>query len=188
MNHFLALRLADSPRDRLAALADRLRAWELPARWVHPEDYHLTLVFLGDLDADEAHLVPTLVADVAGSLRRPRLRFAGLGAKGGRREPRVVYVALADDESACAGMQRDLGECLEVEADRAFLPHVTLCRPARGAPCKRLPTDRDWPHLLEAHGLADWGDCPTTDLVLYRSEPDGAIRYRELARWPLVGI
>src|SRR4051812_13252402 len=112
MIHFLALRLADEPRDRLTIVSERLQAWQLPASWVHPDDYHLTLAFLGRVDPDEARFLPHVVADVAGSLRRPRLRFSGLGAFGGRTEPRVVFAALEDPEAACAGMHLDLCEAL----------------------------------------------------------------------------
>ncbi len=188
MNTFLALRLADPPRDRLAQVADRLRAWNLPANWVRPEDYHLTLLFLGKLDADEAGMLPHAVDLVAGSLRRPSLRFCGLGASGGRTEPRLVYCALSDSEHACAGMNHDLCDALGMKPERAFMPHVTLCRPRPSTPrdIAEQPLFRDWPHLLEANGQADWGDCETTHLVLYRSQTDRMPRYRELASWPLV--
>jgi 2'-5' RNA ligase len=188
MNHFLALRLADEPRDRLAAVAERLQAWQLPASWVHPEDYHVTVAFIGELDDDEQRILPHVVGDVAGSLRRPRLRFSGLGAQGGRSEPRVVFAALDDPEQACAGIHADLCAALDVSAQRQFAPHVTLCRP-RPATARELASGsggRDWPGMFAANGLADWGDCPTTDLVFYQSGGNRPTRYLELARWRLV--
>jgi 2'-5' RNA ligase len=187
MNHFLALKLAGPARDRLAVVAERLQAWQLPAAWVHPDDYHLTLAFLGELDDDESRVLPHLVHDVAGSLRRPQLRFSGLGAFGGRSEPRVVFAALDDPEGACLGMHTDLCAALELKADRQFSPHVTICRPrpssAREAAAAGM---RDWPALFAANGLADWGDCPTTELVFCQGRADRQPRYAELARWPLV--
>jgi 2'-5' RNA ligase len=170
MIHFLALRLADEPRDRLAMIAERLQAWQLPAAWVHPEDYHLTLAYIGELDDDEVRVLPHVIGDVAGSLRRPELRFSGLGAQGGRAEPRVVFAAL------------------DLPARRQFSPHVTLCRPRTSAARELAAASggHDWPGMFAANGLADWGACPTTDLVLYQSAGQQQIRYRALARWPLV--
>lgn len=190
MNHFLALRLADEPRDRLAAVAERLQAWQLPASWLHPEDYHLTLAFIGELDDDEQRILPHLVGDVASSLRTPRLRFSGLGAQGGRTEPRVVFAALSDPDQACAGMHADLCATLDVTAQRQFAPHVTLChpRPSVSHGLGSAASGRDWPGLFAANGLADWGDCLTTDLVLYQSGGNRLTRYQELARWPLVAV
>jgi 2'-5' RNA ligase len=188
MNHFLALRLADEPRDRLAAVADRLKAWQLPASWVHPEDYHLTLAFIGELDPDEQRILPHLVGDVASSLRRPCLRISGLGAQGGRTEPRVVFAALDDPDHACAGMHADLCAALDLAAQKQFTPHVTLCHPRPATPhgLASAAGGRDWPGMFAANGLADWGDCPTTDLVFYQSGGNRPTRYQELAHWRLV--
>lgn len=187
MNHFLALRLADGPRDRIADLARRLQEWNLPANWVHPEDYHLTLVFLGHCDADEVRTLPYAIEDLACGLPRPRLRLAGLGAFGGRTEPKVVFAALEDPEGACAAIHRDLCEMLSMKPEPRFSPHITLCRPRPGNPSEQAlrPARRDWPQLLEANGLADWGDCATTDLVLYRST-ERTPRYAEVASWRLL--
>ncbi len=187
MNHFLALRPDGATRDRLAAIAERLRAWELPASWLHPDDYHLTVRFLGALDDDEVQLLPTLVDDVAASIRRPSLRLSGLGATGTRGHrlaavPRAVFAAVADAEHACAGLHRDLGECLDEQPERDFLPHLTLCRPQPQAATGQL--FRDWPHLLEAHGVADWGPCTIESLTLFRSG-EFTPRYETLATWPV---
>lgn len=188
MNHFLALRPAPVVRDRLAAVQDRLRAWNLPAAWVHPEDLHCTLLFLGQRDDDEAQWLPTLVEDVARSARVTGLQLTGMGAKGGRHEPQVVYVALADAQESCNGLHRDLAEVLDQEPERAFLPHITLCRPRTARPGDERPaSNASWPALLEAHGLAEWGACPMESLVLWRRTEDvrRTTRYEELASWPL---
>jgi 2'-5' RNA ligase len=186
VNHFLALRLDDDSRDRLVAVADRLRAWELPARWVHPDDFHLTLVFLGPMDDTAASYLPEAIGEVAGACRRPDLAFVGLGVGGGGHEaPKYLFAAVGDREEGCDGMRRDLCDALGEPPEARYRPHVTLCRP-QPAPA-HLPLMRDWPHLLEAHGQAHWGACVTTDLVLCRSSGTGATRYETLASWPLLG-
>lgn len=189
MNHFLALKLADAPRDRLAQVAERLQAWELPAAWVDPEDYHLTVAFLGELDTDEAHLLPSAIDHLASGLRRPELRFSGIGAWGGRTEPKVVFAAVEDLGARCADIHQDLCDALELTDERPFAPHVTLCRPRRSETWRTPPPGRTWSDLFAAHGLAEWGACETTDLVLYRRHDHRqgpGPRYDVLADWPLV--
>ena len=185
MNHFLAFSLDSATRDRLGAIAERLRAWDLPAAWIHPDDYHITIRFLGALDDDEVQLLPTLIDDVAGSIRRPSLRLVGLGATGTRGHglaavPRGIFAAVADDDHACAGLHRDVGDCLDEQPLSDFLPHVTLCRPHPQAAQGQL--FRDWPHVLEAHGVADWGTCTVESLVFYRSG-EFTPRYETLTSW-----
>jgi 2'-5' RNA ligase len=186
MKHFLALKLADAPRDRLAQVAERFQAWDLPASWINPEDYHLTVAFLGEIDADEAQLLPSAIDLVASGLRRPQLRFSGIGAAGGRSEPRVVFAALEDVEARCADIHLDLCGALGISPDKPFVPHVTLCHPRRAGTSQGPIPGRTWSDLFLANGQADWGPCETTDLVFYRRRQGPGSRYEVLADWPLV--
>ncbi|MCS6969549.1 MAG: RNA 2',3'-cyclic phosphodiesterase [Planctomycetota bacterium] len=187
VNHFFGLRPDAETVGRLQAISERLQRWELPARWTHPADYHLTLVFLGALEADEARSLPAAVAEVAESAHAPRdLQLCGLGAAGRARGPvpRAVYAAVADPHQACDGLRQDLCAALGVAPEPRFRPHITLCRPSLEP--ARLPLFRDWPHLLEAHGIASWGQCRFEALVLWASDGTGAARYRALAQWSLL--
>ncbi len=188
MHHFLALRLADESRDRLAAIAERLRAWDLPGRWVHPEDYHLTLLFLGDCSDDDLPGIRYAAADLAGSLVQPELELVGLGAQGGRSEPQRVFAACSDRNGHCALTHQGLAAALGETPEREYRPHITLCRPQPGsASARSRPEARSWPDLLTAFGDGAWGPCPTTHLVLYRSGP-GSPRYEALTSWPLIAV
>ena len=188
MNHFLALSPDHATRDRLQRVADRLRAWGLPATWTHPDDYHLTVLFLGTLDDDAASWIPAAIDDVATSIRPPSLQLAGLGASGtrGNTVPRTVYVAATDGAGFCSDLHRDLCDCLEEAPVTSYIPHLTLCRPQPVSAREQAnaPLFRDWPHLLEAHGIADWGPCVVDALVLYRSTTRTP-RYEQVESWQL---
>jgi 2'-5' RNA ligase len=178
MNYFLALRPTRSVRDRLAAVAERLQAWNLSGRWVDPEDYHITVCFLGRLEDTEARTIPWSVNDVARSLCAPNLDLPGLGACAGKREPRVVYAAVGDPDAWCMDLHLDLQDALGERPKRHFHPHITLCRPRGGG------EGNTWPALLGAHGRADWGSCDVGELISYRSLPaGGAERFQALERW-----
>lgn len=98
------------------------------ARWIDPENYHLTLRFIGDVDDAVAHEVASLL----GKVRRPalELRFDALSAFGGRR-PRVVVATLAQT-AALMELQAEherLMQRIGLEPEgRKYLPHVTLAR------------------------------------------------------------
>ena len=108
MRLFVALDLPHSLRERLSWMAGGLPG----ARWVAPENYHVTLRFIGELPGYRAEEVDQALA----ALRAPgfTLQLAGIGTfeKGGR------------VNSLWAGVQR---AGLERER-RRFLPHVTLAR------------------------------------------------------------
>jgi RNA 2',3'-cyclic 3'-phosphodiesterase len=98
------------------------------ARWIDPENYHLTLRFIGDID-------DALAGDIAGLLgrvqRRPfELRLDGLSSFGGRK-PRALVASvtavpqLLELQAEHERLLQRLG--LEPEG-RKYIPHVTLAR------------------------------------------------------------
>lgn len=180
MNYFLALRPTRNTRDRLAAVADRLRLWGTGASWVDPEDYHITLCYFGRLEAADVRSIPWSVNDVAWAMCAPELTLPGLGAFAGRREPRVVYAAVGDEDGWSMDLHLDLHDALGEKPSRHFHPHITLCRPRGGSGDPEV-----WPRLLEAHGCADWGECELGELVFYESRPGNVPRYHALERWPI---
>ena len=98
------------------------------ARWIDPENYHLTLRFIGDIDDALAH-------DIAGLLGRVQrasfeLRLDGLTSFGGRK-PRALVAAVTAPAPLLelqAEQERLLQRVgLEPEG-RKYTPHVTLAR------------------------------------------------------------
>jgi RNA 2',3'-cyclic 3'-phosphodiesterase len=98
------------------------------ARWIDPENYHVTLRFIGDVDDVLAHEVASLL----GMVRRTpfELRFDGLSSFGGR-HPRALVAtfaptqALLELQAEHERVMRRVG--LDPEG-RKFTPHVTLAR------------------------------------------------------------
>ncbi|MGH1573037.1 RNA 2',3'-cyclic phosphodiesterase [Methylobacterium sp. P31] len=104
------------------------------ARWIEPGDFHVTLRFLGDV---EATLADDVVEALAEMRQRPALTVTleGLGIFGGDK-PRALYASVAPD----AGLidlhaeQERLVRRAGVEPERRkFTPHVTLARLRRDA-------------------------------------------------------
>ena len=99
------------------------------ARWVDPENYHITLRFIGDVDGATARDVYAILSD---GRRRPPLAvtFDGLDSFGGGR-PHAVFARavptgdLADLQSEQERLIRRVGLPPE---KRKFHPHVTLAR------------------------------------------------------------
>jgi 2'-5' RNA ligase len=115
------------PPDVAGSLA-MMRGGLLGARWIEPQDYHVTLRFLGDIDDDVAHELAMLLSTV----RRPAvtLTVGALDVFGGDK-PRAL-VARIEQTSALAEMQAEqerLVRRVGLPPDkRKFSPHVTLAR------------------------------------------------------------
>jgi 2'-5' RNA ligase len=121
---FSAIEIPPSIADRLTLL----RAGLSGARWIDPENYHITLRFIGDIDDRLAHDIAQLLDGV--KRRSFDVRFGGLAAFGGRK-PRAIVVGvepiqpLVELQSELERLMQRLG--LEPEG-RKFTPHVTLAR------------------------------------------------------------
>jgi RNA 2',3'-cyclic 3'-phosphodiesterase len=109
-----------------------MRGGIVGARWLEPDDYHITLRFVGDVDGDVARDIDDAVSDI----RRPQapVRFEGLSWFGGDK-PRAI-VAKVKTEPALMDLQAEQERRLRrigIEPEtRKYTPHVTLAR-LRGA-------------------------------------------------------
>jgi 2'-5' RNA ligase len=98
------------------------------ARWIDPENYHVTLRFIGDVDDVVAHEV----ASMLGRVRRGafELRVEELKSFGGRK-PRAIVATLGPVQAVMelqAEHERLMQRVgLEPEG-RKYIPHVTLAR------------------------------------------------------------
>jgi RNA 2',3'-cyclic 3'-phosphodiesterase len=121
---FTALEIPAEVAQSLAMLRGGLPG----ARWVEPDNYHLTLRFIGDVDGALARDVASILEGVT----RPRfeLRLDGLSSFGGRKPRAVVAavsqsLALYDLQSEHERLMQRIG--LPPEG-RKYTPHVTLAR------------------------------------------------------------
>jgi len=151
-------------------------------RAVPEENLHVTLVFLGETDAETAEELHEALD--GRRLPRPMLAFDGLATYGGDRAKLLAMEiraepALRELHGTCTRAARQAGASLE---RRRFRPHVTLIRFGSGLPPHRQPElDRALAHVGAPAGAAE-----AQRVALYRSHlGEGGAVYEELAGYPL---
>ncbi|MEM8628340.1 MAG: RNA 2',3'-cyclic phosphodiesterase [Pseudomonadota bacterium] len=125
---FSALAVPEEDVDRLYELRRSLPG----ARWVDPENYHITLQFFGDVDP---HTADALERDLAQVSAEPfDVRLSGLGHFGGERARSLWAGVVAGPELAqLASAHRRVARACGLEPERRkFHPHVTIARFASG--------------------------------------------------------
>jgi 2'-5' RNA ligase len=115
-----------------------LRAREkLPVKWVRPENIHLSVKFLGDVDDAREPELRNALQRAAGNRGAPRpltLQLTGFGVFPDYRRPNVLWAGVTPEpglellQHAVEQAFAPLGFPIEA---RAFRPHVTLARAAR---------------------------------------------------------
>ncbi len=197
---FLALELPESIRAELARLGEALRRsspeFDRAVTWVKPESLHLTLVFLGSVDAQ---VLDRLREQLAPSLKVHApftLSLSGTGSFPQGKPPRVLWVGLAESASRSSkesasplqSMRREvMSVCASLELaneEGLYTPHLTIGRVRDNlGRATRANLAEAWIALASKVALLSW---PVDAISLMKSEtlPSGA-RYTRLAELPL---
>ncbi len=140
MRLFVAADLDDASREACAGVAGSLRERGWPGRWVAPENYHLTVAFLGSVDPARLPEVLEAVRVAAPRVTAFEVPLDTVGAFPNARRPRVVWVGpgvpVPTFGTLCSVVRSELaalGFTFEPHADA----HVTLARAA--GPTVALP-------------------------------------------------
>lgn len=136
MRCFIAIEIPDNWRSALTKVCDPTGLTPRGVRWVRPEQYHVTLRFLGEIEDQLVPAISDAVAQSAAQIEPFALRLAGLGAFRSRDVARVVWAGIDDPTHGCQRWIDLAGPALEAlgfDADsRPYHPHITLARAKTG--------------------------------------------------------
>jgi 2'-5' RNA ligase len=184
---FVALAFPDAVRQALRESIARLEPRCRAAKWVRPEAMHITLKFIGEVDAEKLESICVALAAVR-STAPVDMQFRGLGFFPNERRPRVLWCGV--EASSNLAELRASVECtldpLGIPAEsRDFVPHLTLARfQSEGGARRELEA------LVRAAGELksyDFGRTRETEFYLIESvlKPAGA-EYKRLEKFPIV--
>lgn len=175
---FVALRPPPAIRAALAALMGDVPT----ARWQDDAQLHLTLRYIGEVERPVAEDVAAALAGVYAPA--PQVALAGVGRFATRGRTDTLWADVTPHD-ALRHLHHKVDQACRragIAADpRAFLPHITLARLARGAGVE-AEIDR-W---IGTHAALAGPVFALPHLMLYESRlgSDGAV-YDAIARWPL---
>ncbi|MDP6428589.1 MAG: RNA 2',3'-cyclic phosphodiesterase [Rhodospirillales bacterium] len=174
---FVGLGLPDAVRLQLAAMNGGVP----DARWVAPENLHLSLRFIGEVDEFTAEDIDAALVQIHAP--PVEITLTGVGCFESRGRARAVWAGakpcreLLDLQARVEASLQRAG--LEPEG-RKFTPHVTLAR------LKRVPVEQIAPYL-SGHGGFAAPPFSSTEFILYRSHlGHGGANYQVLETYPLI--
>ncbi len=178
MRTFIALPVPEAVKIRLVGLQQEWRpvAPGGGIRWVRPEQMHLTLSFLGEVDAGrQGDLIQAVRSACQGFCSFP-LEAYGTGFFPDSRRPRVLWVGLRGETDQLGRLEQSVAKTVasfaEKEENRAFSPHLTLARikSLSAAETRRLAAevaDRS------ACGLGGWR-ADRVEIICSELRPEGS--------------
>ena len=135
--------------------------------WVKPENYHVTLRFLGDTDVSA---IPQIKEALQKEIELPlksSLQLIGPGSFGPRKNPRVIWLGFDQDEpfhSLKTSTDRALERCGWPLIDKPFRAHLTLGR------VRSLKDPARYYDIIEQMRESFNGRAEVDRVVFYRSE------------------
>jgi len=184
---FVALEIPTAVRDNLAAQINELRDLSPPLadkrlRWVRPENLHVTLKFIGEVEAAKLDGIRSALTTI-GLDAAVALDFRGLGFFPDEKYPRVLWVGLQASGNLPV-LVKDIDRALEGQGiardERVFTPHLTLARFEPRGLHEKLR------FAIQNNSEREFGAFEAREFHLIESKlkPSGA-EYTSLAAFPL---
>ncbi|MBN1105341.1 MAG: RNA 2',3'-cyclic phosphodiesterase [Deltaproteobacteria bacterium] len=184
---FLAFEQPAEIRDILTEVSTVLRKSRLDARWVKPENMHLTIHFLGNIPTESVHAMEEPIRKLCLTTAPFHISLRGMGCFPNSRNPRVLWIGLEGDLDRMGRLRDSLQDQMQAfgvkEEKRPFKPHLTLGR-FRGA----SRAHRELEDILTQYRDLTGPVSTLRELILFKSDlkPGGAV-YSKLKSWALTG-
>lgn len=130
---FIAIELPDDLKAALTRLEDELKSHDPPAiKWVDPRSIHLTLKFLGNVDAGRVAGIAAAIERAALGVFPFHLEVKGLGVFPNPRRVQVVWVGVSGEVERLVQLQQRIEAAVSPlgfpTESRPFAPHLTIAR------------------------------------------------------------
>ncbi len=177
MRLFFAITLSSIARNSLSEytpkVKDRLDRQGL--RWTTPEKWHVTVLFVGDEDADA---VKTLATDALAGQKEVRIKIGKINGLPDTKRPGVLYLGVEALKGDLNAIHKSLASVFPLD-DEEYLPHITLAR-MKPASTKLGHKLRDFMHSGAVPEDIQWN---AESVTLYNTTLDGS--YELIAEFPL---
>ena len=183
---FIAIELPDHIIESFIEIQNSLKSQRFKIRWSKPENIHLTLKFLGNIQHDDVEKIINVMNESFIRFTPISIAAKGTGAFPGLARPRIVWVGIGDGKKELACLQDTLSENLEKigfpKDDRPFKGHLTIGRvKSRPDPEKFIRTMQEFRNFKSESFIAD-------KIIFFKSDlkSTGPV-YTRLASVPLAG-
>jgi 2'-5' RNA ligase len=131
LRSFIAIELPETAKSFLAGLQQDFKNCGADIRWVKPENIHLTLKFLGNIEEKQIDNIIKVIEKACSKYAAFNFRFSGVDVFPRRGSPRVLWVGMNGNETL-TGLQQEIDIGLVKlgfeRENRKFVPHLTLGR------------------------------------------------------------
>ena len=172
---FIALELPPAVISLLHKVQQDLKRMNIRARWVRPENIHITLNFLGDINPGDIDKIGVAMTAAAIEFPPVTLTVRGIGVFPGIKRPRVIWVGLGGDIRSLLSLQSRLEQELAgagfPKDKRSFKAHLTLGRIKQSAGPAVIR------QMISEYATLSSDEFSCNQVILFKSDlkPSGAV-------------
>jgi 2'-5' RNA ligase len=171
---FICIEIPQSIKERINRLQEILRQIDAQISWTKPSNIHLTLKFLGGVEAARIERVKKALERAASGIGPFEVEVSGSGCFPSARSPRVLWVGFANVPEQLQQLYSNIEDELAREGfnreKRKFSPHLTI---------GRIRTPHNAARVAEALTASGFESetFKATDVILMRSDlkPTGSV-------------
>jgi len=184
---FIAIELPEEIIAFIRKIQEGIKSYGFKARWVRPENIHLTLKFLDNINNEDIKKAGDAIISAAGENASMSLGAKGIGVFPGVKRPRVIWTGIAGQTKELTDLQKTLDGKLETvgfpKEKRPFKGHLTIARIKGKVDARRLID------AMKEFGRFESKTFMANEVVLFKSElkPSGAV-YSKLMSAALVAM
>ena len=171
---FIAIEVPRAIQDKISSLQDALKKEGGKISWVKPENIHLTLKFLGNVEESKIDQIGEALTKAAERITPFNMIVKGTGAFPDMRRPRVIWVGVEEASGQLLNIfneiEKELSKIGFQKEERRFSPHLTI---------GRVKTPSGISRLVDKLKTTDFlgGEFTAGEVVLMKSDlkPTGAV-------------
>lgn len=177
---FIAVPLAESVRTSIQNSTNHLKEQLDFKSWVHPEDYHITLAFLGNAPSEKLSALKLVLTTIVASHEPFQLELSDWGLFGEKNSPRIFWKGVMPSNELSM-LQKDVYQaCIDCgfKLDKKpFKPHITVAR--------RWNSDQSF-DLASTHSvLEDQRVWEVSDICLFQTHMKKTPKYETIQTFAL---
>ncbi|MBD7962680.1 RNA 2',3'-cyclic phosphodiesterase [Fictibacillus norfolkensis] len=177
-HYFLALKLPDETKTKLANICSLIRKEHHFKTWVHPDDFHITLAFLGAASSEQLQKLHELLnKKMSITESNFSLQINQFGFFGNEKHPRIFWAGV-EEEHCLYTLQKQVAYVCEkvgFQLDkRPYAPHITLARKHIESDHNGVDSQLWWNHYGENVPFI------AGEIVLYETHVDKQPKYHVL--------
>jgi 2'-5' RNA ligase len=173
MRCFIAIDISDDIKKSIAKVIENLGYKIKGIKWVDPQNIHLTLKFLGEIDDKKINLINERLSILSKRHSVFDVSISNVGGFPNLKNPKVLWVGINDSEKL-TNLYNELENALfEIgfgKENRKFSPHLTIARIK-----DKRDADLILRHIMEYKNYF-FGEMKVCEIVLMKStlKPSGA--------------